>query len=85
MVYDKFVKYLLYKCFVLMKPTLIVVFSINSQLKIDGYIFPPNWRDRDSYGGVKMDFVRESFITKRLENLEAKLSETICLELTVSN
>ena len=85
MVYDKFVKYLLYKCFVLMKPTLIVVFSINSQPKIDGYIFPPNWRDRDSYGGVKMDFVRESFITKRLENLEAKLSETICLELTVSN
>ena len=24
-------------------------------------------------------------ITKRLENLETKLSETICLELTVSN
>ena len=32
-----------------------------------------------------MVFIREGLITKRLENLETKLSETICLELTVSN
>ena len=32
-----------------------------------------------------MIFIREGLITKRLENLETKLSETICLELTVSN
>ena len=32
-----------------------------------------------------MVFMREGLITKRLKNLETKLSETICLELTVSN
>ena len=32
-----------------------------------------------------MVFIREDLITKRLENLETKLSETICLELTTSN
>ena len=32
-----------------------------------------------------MVFIREGLITKRLENLETKLSETICLELTVCN
>ena len=32
-----------------------------------------------------MVFIREGLVTKRLENLETKLSETICLELTVSN
>ena len=29
--------------------------------------------------------MREGLITKRLENLETKISETICLELTISN
>ena len=57
----------------------------NSQFKIDGYIFPPYRRDRDNHGGGKMVFIREGFTTKRLENLETKLSETICLELTASN
>ena len=32
-----------------------------------------------------MVFVREGLITKRLENLETKLSEIICLELAVSS
>ena len=32
-----------------------------------------------------MVFIREGLITKRLENLETKISETICLEVTVSN
>ena len=57
----------------------------NSQFRIDGYIFSPYRRDRDNHGGGKMVFIREGLITKRLENLETKLSETICLELTTSN
>ena len=57
----------------------------NSQFRIDGYIFHPYRRDRDNHGGGKMVFIREGLITKRLENLETKLSETICLELTTSN
>ena len=57
----------------------------NSQFRIDGYIFPPDRRDRDNHGGEKIVFIREGLITKRLENLETKISETICLELTVSN
>ena len=57
----------------------------NSQFRINGYIFPPYRRDRDKHGGGKMDFIREGLITKRLENFETKLSERICLELTVSN
>ena len=32
-----------------------------------------------------MVFIREGLITERLENLETKVFETICLELTVSN
>ena len=32
-----------------------------------------------------MVFMREDYITKRLENLETKPSETIWLELTLSN
>ena len=32
-----------------------------------------------------MVFIREGLIRKRFENFEAKLSETICLELTISN
>ena len=44
--------------------------------RIDGYI---------NNGGGKMVFMREDWITKRLENLETKPSETIWLKLTVSN
>ena len=47
--------------------------------------FFPYRRNRGNHGGEKMVFIRECLITKRLENLETKLSETICLELTVSN
>ena len=45
----------------------------NSQFRIDGYIFPPYWRDRDNHGGGKMVFIREGLITQRPENLETKL------------
>ena len=56
----------------------------NAQFHIDGYQFPPFRRDRNNYGGGKMVYIRDRIIAKRLENLEGKHSETICLELTVS-
>ena len=56
----------------------------NAQFHIDGYQFPPFRKDRHKYGGGKMVYTRDGIIAKRLENLEGKHSETICLELTVS-
>ena len=47
----------------------------NSQFRIDGYIFPPYQRDRDNNGGL-FDYKK---------TLETKLSQTVCLELTLSN
>ena len=47
--------------------------------------FFPYRRNRGNHGGEKMVFIREGLITKRLEDLETKLSETVCLKLTVSN
>ena len=35
-------------------------------------------------GGGKLVYVKQGIIAKRLENLETKFSETICIELTVS-
>ena len=59
---------------------------LNSQLKIGGYNPLPLYpRIRDSHKGGKIVFARESLIIKRLEKLEAKLFEIVCLELAVSN
>ena len=52
-------------------------FYPDSQFHIDGYQFPPFRRDRNKYGGGKIVYVREGFITKRLVNLEGNTSETI--------
>ena len=66
-----------------MKPNLIVVFQIlNSELTDT---FSPLIGETDNHGGGKMVFIIEGLITKRLGKLETKLSETICLELTVSD
>ena len=54
----------------------------NSPFKIAEYFYQ---KDGGCQGGGIMVFVREGLITKRLENLETKLSETICLELAVSS
>ena len=47
------------------------------------------WKDGvhivESGKGDKIVFITDGLITKNLENLERKLSETICLELTVCN
>ena len=47
--------------------------------------FPSFRRDRNKHGGGKMVFVRNNIIAKRLESLEEKESETICIEITISN
>ena len=56
----------------------------NAQFHKDGYQFPPCRKYRNKHGGEKMVYIRDGIIAKRLENLEGKYSETICLELTVS-
>ena len=56
----------------------------NAQFHLDGYQFPPFRKDINKYGGGKVVYIRDGIIAERLENLEGKHSETICLELTVS-
>ena len=56
----------------------------NVQFHIEGYQFPPFRRDRNKHGGGKMVFVRNNIIAQRLESLQGKESETICIEVTIS-
>ena len=56
----------------------------NSQFTLENFQFPPFRRDRNSKGGGKLVYVKQGIIAKRLENLETKFSETICIELTIS-
>ena len=56
----------------------------NSQFILESFQFPPFRRDRNSKGGGKLVYVKQGIIAKRLENLETKFSETICIELTIS-
>ena len=56
----------------------------NSQFLLENFQFPPFRRDRNSKGGGKLVYVKQEIITKRLENLETKFSETISIKLTVS-
>ena len=55
------------------------------QIKIDGYQFPAFRRDRDKHKGGKVVFVKEGLIVNWIKEFETNKSETICLELTVSN
>ena len=48
------------------------------------YVQIGNRMDRDKHGGGLIEFVRKGFITKRMKEYEAKLSETICTKFTVS-
>ena len=43
-----------------------------------------NWRDRDKNGGELIEFVRKGFITKKIEEYETKVRETIASEFTIS-
>ena len=56
----------------------------DAQYKINHYQFPPFRRDRNKYGRGKMLFIRQGLITRRLPKFETKVSETICVELTIS-
>ena len=53
----------------------------NSQFILENFQFPPFRRDRNSKEGGKLVYVKQGIIAKRLENLETKFSETICIEL----
>ena len=55
----------------------------NSQFILEDFQFPPFLRDRNSKGGGKLVYVKQGIIAERLENLETKYSETICVELTI--
>ena len=46
--------------------------------------FPPIRRDGNKYGGGKIVFIRQGLITRRLPKFDTKVSQTICVELTIS-
>ena len=47
-------------------------------------LYPPYRKDRNKNGGGKMVFIREGLVTKWLKAFEGDISETICLERTIS-
>ena len=51
---------------------------------MESYQFPPFRRDRNSKGGGKLVFVKNGLIAKRVKDLETIVSETICIELTIT-
>ena len=57
----------------------------DQQFKIKGFQFPPFRRDRNKFGGGKIVYVKDGLIANRLTDFEITESETICLELTISN
>ena len=56
----------------------------DAQFQINDYQFSPIRRDRNKYGGGKIVFIRQGLITRRLPKFETKVSETLCVELTIS-
>ena len=56
----------------------------DAQFQINDYQFPPFGGDRSKHGGGKIVFIRQGLITRRLPKFEAKVSEAICVELTIS-
>ena len=54
------------------------------QFHMENYQFPPFRRDRNSKGGGKLVFLKNGLIAERVKDLETKVSETICIELTIS-
>ena len=55
------------------------------QFEIDGYQSPPFRRDRNKFGGGKIVYIKDGLIVKRKTDFETYISETISIELTVSN
>ena len=56
----------------------------DAQFIIENYQFPPFRRDRNSKGGGKIVYIKQGLIAKRLRHFETKVSETICIEVTLS-
>ena len=56
----------------------------DSQFLIEYHQFPSFRRDRNSKGGVKIVYVRQGLISKRLKNFQSKTIETICIEFSIS-
>ena len=56
----------------------------DAQFQINDYQFPPFRRDRNKYGRGKIVYIRQGVITRRLPKIETKVSETKCVELTIS-
>ena len=54
------------------------------QFHMEDYPFPPFRRDRNSKSGSKLVFVKNGLTAKRVKDLETKVSETICIELTTT-
>ena len=57
---------------------------LNSLFIFENFQFPPFRRNRNSKGGGKLLYVKQGIIANRLEKLETKSSEAICIELTIS-
>ena len=55
------------------------------QFKIDGYHFPPFRRDRNNFGGGKIVYIKNGLVVKIINDFETNISETISIELTISN
>ena len=49
-----------------------------------GYQYRPYRKDRNKNGGGKIFFIREGLITKRLKAFKGDISETLYLEVTIS-
>ena len=56
----------------------------SAQFHINGYEVRARRNRNKSVGGL-IEFVRKSFICKRLKKLEPKFNEVICSEFTISN
>ena len=56
----------------------------DAQFQINDYQFPPFRKDRNKYGGGKIVFIRQDLITRRLPKFNTKVSETVFVELTIS-
>ena len=56
----------------------------DAQFLVDGYVYPPYWKDGTKDGGEIMGFAKNDLITKRKQEFESVSVENISLELTIS-
>ena len=51
---------------------------------MENYQFPRFRRDQNSKGGCKLVFVKNVHRAKRIKDIETKVSDTICIKLTIT-